>query len=79
MARDDVVPWSMARTWVAIARPSLVLNQPAGFGHAVEMIVRIAECIFNHRKPFEVVTDLGFHRHADATVQLDRLLTDEFQ
>src|SRR5258705_4063812 len=53
------------------------LNQPAAAGDAAEVIVGVAEAVLDHGQPLEVVADPGFLRHADAAVELDRLLADE--
>src|SRR3981081_3524396 len=52
----------------------LALNQPAAVGDAAEVIVGVAKTVFDHGQALEVVADLGFHGHADAAMQLDRLL-----
>ncbi len=54
------------------------LHQPAALGDAAQMVVRVAEGVFDHGQPLEVVADLGLHGHADAAMELDRLLADEF-
>src|SRR3954465_9001810 len=54
------------------------LDQSAGVGDAAQVIIGIAEHVLDHGEPLEVVADLGLHGHADAAVQLNRLLTDEF-
>ena len=41
------------------------------------MIVGIAKAVLDHGQPLEVVADLGLLGHADAAMQLDRLLADE--
>ena len=41
------------------------------------MVVGVAEGHVDHGQPLEVVADLGLHGHADAAMQLDRLLADE--
>src|SRR3984893_10174160 len=56
-----------------------MLNQPAAVGDAAQVIVGIAKGVLDHGEPLEIVADLGFHGHADAAMQLDRLLADEFQ
>src|SRR5262249_32104922 len=53
------------------------LPQPAGVGDAAQMIVGVAKGVLDHGQPLEIVADLGLLRHADAAVQLDRLLADE--
>src|SRR5450631_3295317 len=64
------------------ARPGMTtgvkLNQPAAVGDAAQVIIGIAKGVLDHGEPLEVVADLGFHGHADAAMQLDRLLADEF-
>src|SRR6185437_5226207 len=54
------------------------LNQPAAIGDAAQMIIGVAEGVLDHRQPFEIVADLGFHGHADSAMKLDRLLADKF-
>src|SRR5262245_2030339 len=77
-------------TGMAIISPRLllrvsILSYLSGADHATharerrEMIVGIAEHGIDHRDALEVVADLVFHRHADAAVELDRLLADEFR
>src|SRR6185437_9313259 len=58
----------------SIATPS---NQPAALRDAAQMIVGVAKGVLDHREPLEVVADLRLLRHADAAVELDRLLADE--
>ena len=41
------------------------------------MMIGVAKLRVDCRHAFEVMTDLGFHGHADAAVNLDRLLADE--
>ena len=53
-------------------------NQPPALGDAAQMVVRVPKGVFDHGQPLEVVADLGFHGHADAAMELDRLLADEF-
>src|SRR5437879_6488540 len=61
------------------SRPGMTLrlNQPAAVGDAAEMVIGVAEGVFDHGQPLEVVADLGLLGHADAAMELDRLLTDE--
>ena len=47
-------------------------------GERREVVVGIAEHRIDHGGALEVVADLVLHGHADAAVQLDRLLADEF-
>ena len=42
-----------------------------------EVVIGVAELRVDHRRPLEQVTDLELHGHADAAVELDRLLADE--
>ena len=52
-------------------------TNPPGFRHKREVMVGVAEQHVDHGQALEVVADLVLHRHADAAVQLDRLLADE--
>ncbi len=52
-------------------------NQPARIRDAAEVVVGVAKGVLDHGQPLEVVADLGFLGHADAAVELDRLLADE--
>ena len=52
-------------------------TDPAHAGERREVIVGVAEHAFDHRQALEVVADLVLHGHADAAVQLDRLLADK--
>src|SRR5688572_22150619 len=56
-----------------------VLEQTALRGDAAEVVVGVAEGRLDHGQPLEVVADLVLHGHADAAVQLDRLLADVFR
>src|SRR5271170_4410816 len=55
-----------------------LLNQPARIRHPAQMIVGVAKGVLDHGQPLEVVADPGFLGHADAAMELDRLLADEF-
>src|SRR5450755_2511552 len=54
------------------------LHQPAAVGDAAQMIIGVAKGVLDHGQPLEVVADFGLLRHADAAMELDRLLADEF-
>src|SRR5882724_7212715 len=54
-----------------------LLHQPAALGDAAQMIIGVAKTVLDHGQPLEVVADLGLHGHADAAMELDRLLADE--
>src|ERR1700730_13352391 len=56
----------------------VTVKPPAAVGDAAQVIVGIAKGVLDHGEPLEIVADLGFHGHADAAMQLDRLLADEF-
>src|SRR5207244_2635383 len=53
------------------------LHQPAAVGDAAEVVVGVPKGVLDHGQPLEVVADLGLLRHADAAMELDRLLADE--
>src|ERR1700754_5165665 len=55
------------------------LDQSPCVGDGAEVIVGVAKAVLDHGQPLEVVTDLGLHGHADAAMELDRLLADELQ
>src|SRR3954452_3314158 len=55
------------------------LNQPATVRHAALVVVGVTERVLDHGQALEVVADLRLHGHADAAVELDRLLSDELQ
>src|SRR6476469_8661673 len=79
------------KTWMAGSSPAMTtivelgtpamtgLNQPAAGGDAAQMKVGVAKGVLDHGQPLEVVADLGFLRHADAAMELDRLLADVFR
>src|SRR5262249_10452893 len=52
-------------------------DEPTHTGELDEMVIGVAEQRVGDDDAFEVVPDLVLHGHADATVQLDRLLADE--
>src|SRR5437016_12302364 len=56
------------------SRPGMTLrlNQPAAVGDAAEMVIGVAEGVFDHGQPLEVVADLGLLGHADAAMELAR-------
>src|SRR6476620_1685594 len=56
---------------------SRALNQPAAIGDAAQVVVGVAKSVLDHGQPLEVVADLGLLSHADAAMELDRLLADE--
>src|SRR5262249_21836548 len=60
-----------------IAVSSGYSDQPAHAGELGEMVVGVAEQRVDDADAFEIVPDLVLHGHADAAVQLDRLLADE--
>src|SRR4051812_5693298 len=64
---------SLALAFLILARP----DHAAHAGERGEMIVGIAEHRIDHRDALEVVPDLVLHGHADAAVELDRLLAHE--
>src|SRR5579883_742850 len=51
------------------------LHQSA-FGDPAQVIIGVAERVLDHGQALEVVADLGLHGHADAAMELDRLLAD---
>src|SRR6266446_4508022 len=55
----------------------LTRRAPAAAGELPQMKVGIAEHRVDHRGAFEVMADLVLHGHADAAMQLDRLLADQ--
>src|ERR1700746_305644 len=52
-------------------------DQPTHAGELGEMVVGVAEQRVDDADAFEIVPDLVLHGHADAAVQLDRLLPDK--
>src|SRR5262245_45013320 len=60
-----------------IAVSSSRSDQPAHAGELGEMVVGVAEQRVDDADAFEIVPDLVLHGHADAAVQLDRVLADE--
>src|SRR5882757_7388696 len=80
--------FTCGQTWLPGIRPGMTvivmrrraspwLHQPAGVGDATQMIIGIPKSVLDHGQPLEVMADLGFLGHADAAMELDRLLTDE--
>src|SRR5438105_1726860 len=69
-----------SKAWMAESSPAMTggsgRNQTVELGEQPEMIVGISERGIDRGHPLEVVADLVFHGHADAAVQLDRLLAD---
>src|SRR5437667_1090275 len=57
-------------------RHSYGIDEPAGFCNGGKVVVRIAEHRIDHADALEIVADLVFLGHADAAVELDRLLAD---
>src|SRR5665213_1911641 len=62
---------------VPLCKSSLRRDQPAAFGQNAEMVVGVTEHGIDHGDALEIVPDARFHGHADAAVDLDRLLADE--
>src|SRR6266851_4082126 len=53
------------------------IDEAAGFGDRGEVVVGVAEQRVDHGDALEVMADLVFVGHADAAMELDRLLADE--
>src|ERR1700734_1846381 len=52
-------------------------DQSAARSDQIEMMIGVAELRVDDREAFEVVADHRLHGHADAAMDLDRLLADE--
>ena len=59
----------------ALSRRLGIPEQPAQPRQCLEVHIRVAEHLVDHRHSLEIMTDFVLHRHADTAMQLDRLLS----